>query len=309
MSALPVVAASGAARAIALIGDAWVLRILRSAFRGTCRFGGFMQELGVSRAVLSQRLDLLCAQGLLERDASGGGHARYRLSEMGRDLWGVLILMWLWERQRGTGLVGSPNSRDRPRSRLIHRDCGAVIEPRHACMRCAQTVSPFETEAVLRPSAGEAGGGLAKPSERARYRQSSQRDRESLPRLLRLFGDRWNCFMLAAAFQGARTFSDFQRALALGPAQISDRLSELQALGFLSPRAYAGQRQAYRLTPDALATFSITVELMQWGNRWLWRGKAPLTVRHKSCGHLLQAALDCPHCGKSLSRRNLVLSD
>ncbi|MEI7784994.1 MAG: winged helix-turn-helix transcriptional regulator [Betaproteobacteria bacterium] len=309
MSPTPVGAASGAARAIALIGDAWVLRILRSAFRGTSRFGGFMQELGISRAVLSQRLESMCAQGLFTRDAGDGGHARYRLSEMGLDLWGVLILMWLWERQRGTGLAGSERSSDRPRSRLIHRDCGSTIEPRYACVHCAQTVSPFDTEAVLRPSAGAAVIGLGATSEQARYRQSSRSDRQRLPRLMRLYGDRWNCFMLAAAFQGARTFSDFERALGLGPAQISDRLSELQALGFLSARAYAGQRQEYRLTQDALATFSMTVELMQWGNRWLWRGEAPLTVRHKSCGHLLQAALDCPHCRQPLSRRNLMLSD
>ncbi len=306
---IAVLAASGAARAIALIGDAWVLRILRSAFRGSTRFSDFMQELGISRAVLSQRLDLMCTQGLLERDASAGGHPRYRLSEMGLELWGVLILMWLWERQRGTGLQDHAHSPDRPRNRLVHRDCGSAIEPRYVCVHCSQAVSPFETEPVLRPSAGDAVAGLDLPSERARYRQSSRSDRENLPRLMRLYGDRWNCFMLAAAFQGARTFSDFQRALALGPAQISDRLSELQALGFLSARAYAGQRQEYRLSPDALATFSITVEMMQWGNRWLWRGQAPLTVRHNSCGHILHAVLDCPHCCKPLSRRNLLLSD
>ena len=308
MTRTPVLAASGAARAIALIGDAWVLRILRSVFRGSNRFSGLLQELGVSRAVLSQRLELLCTEGLLERDVSGG-HPRYRLTEMGLDLWAVLILMWLWERQRGSGLAQGGHRSDRPRSRLIHRDCGATIEPRYACVHCAQAVSPFETEPVLRPQAGSPAPGLLAPGERARYRQSSRTDRDQLPRLLRLYGDRWNCFILAAAFQGARTFSDFQRALALGPAQISDRLSEMQALGFLQARAYAGQRQEYRLTPDALATFAITVEMMQWGNRWLWRGQAPLTVRHKGCGHLLKAALDCPHCHKPLSRRNLMLLD
>ena len=235
MTRTPVLAASGAARAIALIGDAWVLRILRSVFRGSNRFSGLLQELGVSRA--------------------------------------VLILMWLWERQRGSGLAQGGHRSDRPRSRLIHRDCGATIEPRYACVHCAQAVSPFETEPVLRPQAGSPAPGLLAPGERARYRQSSRTDRDQLPRLLRLHGDRW------------------------------------KALGFLQARAYAGQRQEYRLTPDALATFAITVEMMQWGNRWLWRGQAPLTVRHKGCGHLLKAALDCPHCHKPLSRRNLMLLD
>lgn len=303
----PRLAASGAARALALIGDAWVLRILRSAFRGTCRFSTFVLELGVSRAVLSQRLDVLCDAGVLARDMGDGvGHARYRLTDMGLDLWGVLILMWLWERQRGTGLQAPESEGDRPRRVLLHRDCGASIEPRYVCMCCHEPVSAFQTEAVI------AEPGTPEPvpeSVNRRYRQSSRQDLLGQPRLLRLYGDRWNGFIMAAAFQGVRTFSDFQRALDLGPAQLSDRLAQLQALGFLRARAYAGQRQEYRLTADAVSTYPITVALMQWGNRWLWSGRAPLTLRHKSCGHPLHAELVCSHCDQALSRRNLLLRD
>jgi DNA-binding HxlR family transcriptional regulator len=224
----PRLAASGAARALALVGDAWVLRILRSAFRGTCRFSAFVQELGVSRAVLSQRLDALCEAGLLERDLSdGGGHARYRLTDMGLDLWGVLILMWLWERQRGTGLQAPESDEDRPRRVLLHRDCGASIEPRYVCMCCHEPVSAFQTEAVI--AEPDTAGPVPEPANR-RYRQSSRQDLSGQPRLLRLYGDRWNGFIMAAAFQGVRTFSDFQRALGLGPAQVSDRLAQLQTL-------------------------------------------------------------------------------
>jgi DNA-binding HxlR family transcriptional regulator len=303
----PRLAASGAARALALIGDAWVLRILRSAFRGTCRFSAFVQELGVSRAVLSQRLDVLCDAGLLVRDlADGAGHARYRLTEMGLDLWGVLILMWLWERRRGTGLQAPESQGDRPRRVLLHRDCGASIEPRYVCMCCHEPVSAFDTEAVIAGSAtAEQGPEVAT----RRYRQSSRQDRSGQPRLLRLYGDRWNGFIMAAAFQGVRTFSDFQRALGLGPAQLSDRLAQLQALGFLRARAYAGQRQEYRLSADAVSTYPITVALMQWGNRWLWSGRAPLTLRHKTCSNPLHAELVCSHCDQALSRRNLLLRD
>jgi DNA-binding HxlR family transcriptional regulator len=124
-----------------------------------------------------------------------------------------------------------------------------------------------------------------------------------------LYGDRWNGFIMAAAFQGVRTFSDFQRALGLGPAQLSDRLAQLQALGFLRARAYAGQRQEYRLSADAVSTYPITVALMQWGNRWLWSGRAPLTLRHKTCSNPLHAELVCSHCDQALSRRNLLLRD
>ncbi|MFZ9087173.1 MAG: winged helix-turn-helix transcriptional regulator, partial [Steroidobacteraceae bacterium] len=77
---------SGASRAIDVLGDAWVLRLLRSAFRGTRRFSDFLIQLDVSRAVLSDRLQRMVADQLLVRAAPEGGHAQYRLTERGLDL-------------------------------------------------------------------------------------------------------------------------------------------------------------------------------------------------------------------------------
>jgi len=113
----------------------------------------------------------------------------------------------------------------------------------------------------------------------------------------------------AAALQGARTFSEFERALGIGPTQLSDRLAELQALGLVRARAYAGSRQEYRLTRAAIATFPITLELIRWGDRWLWAGRGPLGVRHRRCGHLTEARWACGHCAGLLERRTVVFPD
>ncbi|NBY28535.1 MAG: transcriptional regulator [Betaproteobacteria bacterium] len=66
-------------------------------------------------------------------------------------------------------------------------------------------------------------------------------------------------------------FSQFEEALRIGPAQLSDRLGELQQLGILQARAYGGTRQEYRLTKAGIALYPLTLEMVRWGNRWLWR--------------------------------------
>jgi DNA-binding HxlR family transcriptional regulator len=321
--------ASGASRAIDVLGDAWVLRLLRSAFRGARRFGDFLAELDVSRAVLSERLERMVTDQLLEKVALQGSRAEYRLTERGLDLWALLLAMWTWERDWGTGRHEPAHPQDRPRSRLVHRACGHETVPVCACAHCSVPVTPFDTGAIPGPGAvaspGQslteaAAGGIAalaaaalaetpaaapEGPARKRFRKSHSADRSALPTLMRVYGDRWNSSVVAAALQGARTFSEFERALAIGPTQLSDRLLELQSLGMLRARAYAGSRQEYRLTRSAIATFPITLELMRWGDHWLWDDRGPLAVRHHPCGQVLRLRWRCSHCGGALGRTGL----
>ena len=329
----PTLRASGASRAIDVLGDAWVLRLLRSAFRGARRFSDFLAELDVSRAVLSERLERMVGDRLLEKVAPQGGRPEYRLTERALDLWGTLIAMWTWERGWGTGRHEPAHPRDRPRSRLVHRACGHETLPVCACAHCSVPVTPFDTGAIPGPGAvaspgqslAEAADGgiavLADPAHaesratepdgpgRKRFRKSHSADRSALPTLMRVYGDRWNSSVVAAALQGARTFSEFERALAIGPTQLSDRLLELQSLGMLRARAYAGSRQEYRLTRAAIATFPITLELMRWGDRWLWDDRGPLAVRHHPCGQVLRLRWRCSHCGGDVGRTSLRFED
>ena len=88
-------------RAIQLIGERWVLLILRSAFAGKRRFGDFQRSVGVSSNVLSDRLHRLVEAGVLEtRPASDGtSFHEYALTPMGEGLFPVVIALWQWGEQ------------------------------------------------------------------------------------------------------------------------------------------------------------------------------------------------------------------
>lgn len=303
----PTLQTTGAALAIEILGDAWILRILRTSFRGAKRFGEFMEALQVSRAVLSDRLARLVQDGVLDKVVAEGRHPEYRLTEQGLDLWRILVAMWQWEVQWGTGIDPDTPAHERPRSRMIHRACGASINPVCSCKHCRTPVSPFDTYAVQssrRPADDEAERSGETPA-RKRFRKPDGEGGDGSPALLRLFGDRLNAKLMAAAFQGWRTFSELSEATGIWPGPLTVRLEELQALGMLRAQSYAGSRQEYRLTRAAIATFPITIELLRWGDKWLWAGRSPMKVMHRQCAKALQPAWYCSHCDAELARRDI----
>ena len=82
------------ARALALVGDAWSLLILRDAFLGLSRFGEFERSLGLAKNILADRLDRLVAAGVLARE--GEPRARYLLTNKGADLLPALMALTQW---------------------------------------------------------------------------------------------------------------------------------------------------------------------------------------------------------------------
>ena len=86
------------ARTTDLIGDWWTPLVMREAFQGARRFEEFQTNLDAPRAVLAARLKRLCDEGLLRKDVYQSNPSRYeyRLTDKGRDFWGVLAAMWRW---------------------------------------------------------------------------------------------------------------------------------------------------------------------------------------------------------------------
>lgn len=304
---------SAAQRSIAVIGDAWTLRILRTVFRGKRRYGDFIKEFGVSRAVLTDRLNKLVAREVLLRDTREGGHPEYRLTERGLDLWPMFLAMWVWETDWGTGQDQDTWAPDVPRRQVVHTACGHTMQPQFKCLHCHQAVLPFETAAVpaVTSAASAASAGPASPlaitSAFRRDRQDALHITRTLQaqRLALVIGNRWNSAVVAAAFRAVRTFSGFEQALGIGPAQLSARLAELQKLGILSSRAYAGSRLEYRLTQAGIALYPVTLELVRWGNRWFWPGTPAFAVQHLLCQHPLEARWHCGHCEAELVRESV----
>lgn len=73
-------------RASRLLGDRWVLLILREAFLGFDRFEDFIDRLDISRAALTSRLGWMVAAGVMERVPPDGKRAAYRLTDAGQAL-------------------------------------------------------------------------------------------------------------------------------------------------------------------------------------------------------------------------------
>lgn len=88
------------AQAIAAIGDAWTLLILREVLCGATRFEQMQQDLGISRAILADRLKKAVDAGILERvgykKPGRRQHYRYAFTPRGRALLPALLALRQW---------------------------------------------------------------------------------------------------------------------------------------------------------------------------------------------------------------------
>jgi DNA-binding HxlR family transcriptional regulator len=138
------------ARPAAVLGDRWTLMILRQAFTGMKRFEDFQQSLGISRSLLADRLGKLVEAGVLRREPYKDEvrtRDRYRLTEMGLDLYPVLIAFRDW---------GDKYLRDGPRAQIRHKGCGGEPTLEVRCSKCGEEMGARDAEAV--PGPGLAAG-------------------------------------------------------------------------------------------------------------------------------------------------------
>jgi DNA-binding HxlR family transcriptional regulator len=84
------------------------------------------------------------------------------------------------------------------------------------------------------------------------------------------FGNRWSAAALAAAFLGARRFTDMLNMMGAPPAIVSGRLRTFCELGVLEPvptRVTSG-RVEYRFTDKGRAFFPHIMIMLAWGDKW-----------------------------------------
>ncbi len=122
------------ARALEVVGDRWTLLIIRDVVLGQTRFDQLSDSLGVASNVLTDRLNRLTAEGVLERVPYNERPERfeYRLTKKGRELGLVLIALMQWGDRH---LSDTPPRIARRRSdrspvsvRLVGKD-GSVVAP------------------------------------------------------------------------------------------------------------------------------------------------------------------------------------
>ncbi len=111
-------------RALDVIGRPWAMAVLREAFNDVRRFEDLQQHLGVSRSVLSRRLNEMVDDGLLDRVPyrEGAGRERYEYlpTEKAWGLYPVMVGLMQW----GDRYLADS---DGPPVRLVDRRTGRPV--------------------------------------------------------------------------------------------------------------------------------------------------------------------------------------
>jgi len=86
------------ARTLEVVGDRWTLLVIRDVVLGNRRFDQLLTSLGIASNVLTDRLNRLVEEGILERVPYSERPPRfeYRLTEKGRELGVALIALMQW---------------------------------------------------------------------------------------------------------------------------------------------------------------------------------------------------------------------
>ena len=125
----------------------------------------------------------------------------------------------------------------------------------------------------------------------------------SVARTLDIVSDAWAFLIIREAFFGTQTFEAFRSALGIPRATLTDRLKKLTHLAiFRQVAPGSSQRKEYRLTKMGFDLYPSFIALMQFGDRWLCKGKPPpLTLVHATCGCESHPIVTCSHCGEQVT--------
>ncbi|MET9128824.1 winged helix-turn-helix transcriptional regulator [Streptomyces antibioticus] len=141
-------------RTLDIVGEKWTLLILRDAAAGVRRFDDFHRHIGLSEAVLSDRLRKLTAAGILTtvpyREPGSRSRNAYRMTRKGWDLWPVLIALRQW------GDMYAPEP-DGPVLDIRHEECGAPVRVVVECTAESVPLTPRDVSARPGPGARRRG--------------------------------------------------------------------------------------------------------------------------------------------------------
>jgi DNA-binding HxlR family transcriptional regulator len=127
------------ARTLDVVGEKWALLTIREVFLGDHRFDEMVRRTGAPRDTLAARLRTLVAAGVLERRQYCEHPARfeYHLTQAGRDLQPVILMLMRWGDRYLAGPDGPPL--------VLEHSCGHRLEAEVICAACQQPVAPGST--------------------------------------------------------------------------------------------------------------------------------------------------------------------
>jgi DNA-binding HxlR family transcriptional regulator len=286
----PALPANSAVRALSILGDRWILLILRDAFLGVRRFGEFEARLGIKPTVLTRRLAQLVTAGVLRRVEATPGRIDYHLTAKGLDTYPAALMLLRWETRWFPARAAIV---------LRHTVCGHETMPRLTCGACGKEVRTRDVNYQDGPGAGldpATARRLRRPSISVADNRATHRYLEHAADIL---GDRWSWEIIGGAFLRLRRFEEIQSQTGMASNILSTRLARLVGDGVLARRAYQDRppRHEYVLTSKGRDLYAAIVMLMRWGDRWLaGRRGPPLVLIHTPCGYPLDPRVTCSAC-------------
>ena len=290
-----------AAVALRLLGDRWVLLILRDAFLGVRRFEQLQRQSGAPRSTLTARLAALVDAGILYRHeyAVRPRRLEYRLTEKGFACYPIALVLWSWEQRWGDPASLPPH--------LVHTGCRRATQPVFICDHCRKAVHHgdvrYQLGALRRRSAPP-------PETRRRETRRGRGADATLFHALEIIGDRWSALTLASLYLGNQRYDDLVASLGIASNILADRLRRLLTAGIVEQIQYHAHppRHEYRLTEKGWGLQPFALTLQEWARTWLPARDGPaLELRHATCGRRLRTRAVCSHCSDTLLPQAVTL--
>ncbi|NNA76494.1 helix-turn-helix transcriptional regulator [Pseudomonas lactis] len=276
-----------------ILGDPWTLAIIRSIINRPKRFVCLAEELKISRAALSARLDRLEEQGCITRRQYCETPPRYEylLTEMGRALKSTLVLLQQWNFE---WLEGREQPLPAP---LKCHHCNKDLKLTVVCQHCSKSLSLDSMRPLLFQQLPEE---IPPLQSYRRTRHALVSKESSSVSALSITAeewlrDRWSSLIVGAFLFGVHRFNDVQSILDIAPNILAGRLELLQQAGIL-----CRVDEAYKLLARGVALYPAIMAMSDWGRKWLpadqvkevgWR------MLHIPCGNWADQRYACLECG------------
>jgi DNA-binding HxlR family transcriptional regulator len=128
------------ARSLDVVGEPWTPLVIRDLWLGRSKFDEIQRNLEISRKVLTQRLQTLVDDGVVERKPYQQDPVRceYLLTEKGQALMNVLLALMNWGDRWISDGDGAPML-------IRHNACGKLA---HAVVTCSSCGEPLSADDV-----------------------------------------------------------------------------------------------------------------------------------------------------------------
>src|SRR5215207_137040 len=137
------------ARTLDVIGEPWSPLILRDVFAGSSRFDQIQADLGISRKVLTERLNHLVEHGIIERTPyDARPRYEYHRTSTGAELVDLLMVMIGWGDKWLAGEAGPPVL-------YRHHACGETTQVDLRCDHCGEPMHAGDVDLLPGPGAAQ----------------------------------------------------------------------------------------------------------------------------------------------------------